>query len=107
MSKPDPLQAYFEAGEAPVSDPRFRVSVMAGIAKERLMREWVQRLVMTAVLIAAIVLFNPVFDILQTAFLDIPVEVYGALVLVAVLAFAGQFYITHTIRFRLPRIFQF
>jgi len=104
MSHPDPLQAYFEASEAPASDPAFRVSVMADIARERLMRELVKRFAVTVVLTAAIVLFKPVLVILQAAFLDIPVEVYGALALVAVVALAGQYFITHTVRVRMPRL---
>jgi len=107
MSHPDPLKVFFEAGDAPASDPAFRVSVMAVIARQRMLREWVKRFAMTMVLIAALFLLKPVLDILQTSFLEISFEVYAALALVAVLAFAGQFYISHTFRFRLSRVFSF
>jgi len=107
MSSPDPLKVFFEAGDAPASDPAFRVSVMAVIARQRMLREWAERFAMTMVLIAALFLLKPVLDILQTSFLEIPYEIYAALALVAILAFAGQYYISRSSRFLLPRFFQF
>lgn len=100
MSQIDPLKAMFEAGEAPVTDPGFRMDVMTRVSYRRLWIEMAQRVGLFVLLGIAGLLAAPAVS----EALALPGHIYLILGGAGVLAYAGQYLITHTFRLKWPRL---
>jgi hypothetical protein len=98
MSDPDPLKAMFEAGEAPETDPGFRMDVMTRVSYRRLWLETMQRIGLFLLLGIAGLLAAPAI----TEALALPIQIYLILGGAGALAYAGHYLITHKFKFKWP-----
>jgi hypothetical protein len=95
MTERDPLQAFFEAGDVPATDPGFRLSVMEAVAARRFRLELAVRLAAGVVLLVLAVALAPVAGDIVRSFaplLDDTVAVV-ALAIAVVAALGGQLWL--------------
>lgn len=104
MSERNPLQDFFRAGDVPAADPDFRLSVMAGVARQRLRRELVQRLGLGVLLCLLAVVLGPVLgDVLAALMLIVETHrTLLALPLALAVALAGHVWLSGKLRLGLP-----
>ena len=101
MSKTDPLQAFFAAGEAPAIDPSFRMRVMEAVAGRRLRFEIATSALAGLTVFVTLLLLRPAIETLVP---DLSIALQGAVVTLTAIGLAlyvGNFVLTWSPR--LPR----
>tara|TARA_R110000868_G_scaffold26347_2_gene101506 strand:+ start:1010 stop:1333 length:324 start_codon:yes stop_codon:yes gene_type:complete len=98
MSKTDPLQAFFAAGEAPAVDRAFRTRVMEAVARRRLRIEIAASALAGLVVYLVLLLLRPAFETLVP---DLSAALQGAVVILAAIGlaiYAGNLLLTRPLR---------
>ena len=101
MSKTEPLQAFFAAGEAPAVDPSFRMRVMEAVAGRRLRFEIGASALAGVIIFVVLLLLRPAIETLVP---DLSAALGGTIAILAVIGlaiYAGNFVLTRSPR--LPR----
>lgn len=96
MTRPDPLKAFFEAGEAPAADPAFRTVLMQRIAQRRLRLALARAALAGLAVFVALLLLRPVILMLALGLSASLGEALLVLAVVGLAAFAGHYVITRT-----------
>jgi hypothetical protein len=105
MSKPDPLQAFFDAGEAPRFDPAFTSRVAQSVATRRLRLELLSRLAAGALVALAFALIAPALGQVIAVLVAGLEPVTMALAVAGLIAWAGHQVLTRPIRVPRLRLF--
>lgn len=102
MTDQDQLKSLFDADEAPVADPSFRMAIMSRVAGRRLLVDLGVQGVIMALLGTAFFLSAPLVSQNLVGMFSLPQDVYYILGGVAFLALIGRYVATHRIRLSLP-----
>ena len=101
MTKTDPLNAFFEAGDAPATDSRFRTLVMERIARRRLQLGLARAALASLAVFVALLLLRPVLVSLVVGLSATLGEAALVLAITGLASLAGYYLVTRTVQ--LPR----
>ena len=105
MSNTDPLAKYFKADAAPATDITFRLSVMEQVARKRFALEMAKNMGTTILLALAVALSLPALKTSFAGASTATMTTLTTLVAVGLVAYAGQWLMTHrwSVRRLIPR----
>ena len=98
MTRPDPLKAFFEAGDAPAIDPAFRAATMQLIAQRRLQLELARAALAGLTVFVSLLLLRPIAVSLAPSLSASLGEAAVALAATGLVAFAGYYLATNTVK---------